>query len=117
MQKIPLSLAKSGMILAKPLLRDNGLVLVAENTELSETLLQRLERMDIQTITVQGHPVDLGDGGENPYAKRLARLDHLFRRHAQDAWMQKVREHIRQYFQLKSASATAVPEKTQGGDS
>lgn len=117
MQKIPLNLAKPGMILAKPLLRDNGLVLVAENTKLSETLLQRLERMDIQTITVQGHPVDLGDGGETPYAKRLARLDHLFRRHTKDAWMQKVREHIRQYLQLKSASVTAVPEKTQGGDS
>lgn len=117
MQKIPLNLAKPGMILAKPSLRDNGLVLVAENTELSETLLQRLERMDIQTITVQGHPVDLGDGGETPYAKRLARLDHLFRRHTKDAWMQKVREHIRQYFQLKSAGATVVPEKTQGGDS
>lgn len=105
------------MVLAKPLLRDNGLVLVAENTELSETLLERLGRMEIQTVTVQGHPVDLGDGGQNPYAKRLARLDHLFRRHDRDAWMQKVREHIRQYFQLKSAGATTASEKTQGGES
>lgn len=117
MQKIPLNLARPGMVLAKPVLRDNGLVLVAENTELSESLLQRLERMDIETITVQGHPVDLGDGGENTYAQRMSRLEHLFRRHGQDAWMLKVREHTRAFFQLKSAgSGPAGPSAGVRGD-
>ncbi|HDQ41103.1 MAG TPA: hypothetical protein ENN39_08780 [Desulfonatronum sp.] len=105
MQRIPLNLAKPGMALAKPILRDNGLVLVAENTELSESLLERLARMEIETITVQGNPVDLGDGGEGVHAQRLGRLEHLFRRHGQDPWMQKVRGHLQQYFQLKVAAA------------
>ncbi len=112
MQKIPLNLAKAGMALAKPVLRDNGLVLVAENTQLSESLLERLARMEIETITVQGHPVDLGDGGESIHAQRLARLEHLFRRHGQDPWMQKVYTHIREHLRLKAAasSAQASPE-------
>jgi hypothetical protein len=118
MQRIPLSLAKPGMTLAKPVLRDNGLVLVAENTELSESLLERLTRMEIETITVQGHPVDMGGGDESPYALRIARLERLFRRHVEDAWMQGVREHIRQYFQLKSvgAGSAAPPAGAPGGE-
>lgn len=121
MQKISLSLAKPGMALAKPILRDNGLVLVAENTELSESLLARLERMEIDTVTVQGHPVGLGDGGgDSPYALRLGRLEHLFRRYPQDPWMQKVHAHIQHYFQLKAASAgTKVSteiQATPGGE-
>ena len=114
MQKIPLNLAREGMKLAKPLLRDNGLVLVAENSELTGYLLERLERMEIAMITVQGNPVDLGGGGAaNPYAVRAGRLDHLFRKHAGDAWMRKNHEHLKEYFQLKAAGAAARDD--QGG--
>lgn len=119
MQKIPLNLAKPGMQLAKPILRDNGLVLVAENTELSQPLLERLERMEVAMITVQGHPIDLGDGGgDNPYVARADRLDHLFRRQAEDPWMTKLRIHFKEFFLLKSASANLavqVPEHSEPG--
>ncbi|SDB49784.1 hypothetical protein SAMN05660653_02443 [Desulfonatronum thiosulfatophilum] len=112
MQKIPLNLAREGMTLAKPILRDNGLVLVAENTELTGSLLERLERMEIAMVTVQGNPVDLGSGGgENPYSIRAGRLDRLFRKHADDPWMQKNKEHLKNYFLLKAASALAGGEK------
>ncbi|GAB6057048.1 hypothetical protein [Desulfonatronum parangueonense] len=114
MQKIPLNLAREGMKLAKPVLRDNGLVLVAENTELTGSLLERLERMEIAMVTVQGNPVDLGAGaGANPYSVRAGRLDHLFRKHESDPWMQKNKEHLKNYFQLKAASSVVVGE--QGG--
>ncbi|WP_035272411.1 hypothetical protein [Desulfonatronum thiodismutans] len=113
MQKIPLNLAKPGMSLAKPILRENGLVLVAENTELSESLLERLERMDVTMVTVQGNPVDLGGGGQNPYTNRVERLDHLFRKHGDDPWMVKLQTHLKDYFLLKAASATAVAESPE----
>lgn len=113
MQKIPLNLAKPGMKLAKPILRDNGLVLVAENTELSEALLERLDRMDVAMISVQGNPVNFGGGGKNPYAIRGERLGHLFRKHAGDPWMNKLRTHLQDYFQLKAASAAVVEQPTQ----
>lgn len=119
MQKIPLNLAKPGMKLAKPVLRDNGLVLVAENTELTESLLERLERMDIAMLTVQGNPVDLGGDGDgtNPYSARAARLDHLFRKHTQDAWMEKIKAHLKNYFLLKAAGAAVVGGAQEQGSS
>ncbi|MEK6591399.1 MAG: hypothetical protein AABZ11_12065, partial [Nitrospinota bacterium] len=60
MQKIPLSLAKPGMKLAKAVLNENGLILCGEGTELNEMLISRLAGMDIQRVTVEGHPVDTG---------------------------------------------------------
>lgn len=117
MQKIPLNLTKPGMKLAKPILRENGLVLVAENTELSESLLERLERMDVAMVTVQGNPVDLGGGGKNPYTIRIERLEHLFRKHGDDPWMAKLQTHLKEYFLLKAASATAVVESPERAES
>ncbi len=96
------------MKLAKPILRDNGLVLVAENSELSQSLLERLERMEIAMVTVQGNPVDLGDGGgSNPYSARAERLGHLFRKHGGDPWMGKIQGHLKEYFMFKAVSASA----------
>ena len=117
MQKIPLNLAKPGMKLARPILRDNGLVLVAEKTELSETLLERLERMDVSMVTVQGTPVVLdGEGGANPFTVRAERLDHLFRKQRDDPWMTRLHAHLRNYFLLKAASAAAVSETQVHGE-
>lgn len=116
MQKIPLNLAKPGMKLAKPILRDNGLVLVTENTELSEALLERLERMEVATVTVQGNPVVLdGEGGTNPYAIRAERLEHLFRKQRDDPWMSQLHAHLKNYFLLKAASAAAVAKPQEQG--
>ncbi len=117
MQKIPLNLAKPGMKLAKPILRENGLVLVAENSELSEALLERLERMDVTMVTVQGNPVDLGGGGKNPYTNRVERLEHLFRKHGDDPWMAKLQTHLKDYFLLKAASAAVVAESPEQSES
>jgi hypothetical protein len=111
MQKIPLSLAEPGMILAKPVLREGGLVLVAEGTELSEALLGRLKSMEIEAVTVEGAPVNLdGPGGDASAVARLARLDHLFRRLAVDPFMARVKEALHQYFQLKAASGRGAPK-------
>jgi len=117
MQKIPLKLAKSGMKLAKPILRDNGLVLVAEETLLSDSLLERLERMDVAMVTVEGNPVDLGaSGGDNPYTERAKRLEHLFRKQVNDPWMAQLRTHLYDYFQIKAAGATVTSDTSPQGE-
>ncbi len=109
MQKIPLNLAKPGMILDKPLLRDNGLVLVAEGTELSDTLLGRLLTMGIETIVVKGNPVDLdGAGGGSSFCQRAERMDHLFRKYQADPFMMKLKERLTEYFKLKAAAEAAA---------
>ncbi len=120
MQKIPLKLAKPGMVLAKPVLRDNGLVLMAEGAELSQALLDRLERMEVGSITVKGNPVDMeGASGGTQYAKVIERLDHLFRKYKSDPFMNKLKVHLRNYFQVKAAAeaaALAAEENDESGE-
>ncbi|WP_029893343.1 hypothetical protein, partial [Desulfohalovibrio reitneri] len=108
MQKIPLNLAKPGMKLGKPVLRDNNLVVVAQGTELSDSLLMRLENMGIERITVEGNPVDMGGAaGDTAASKRLERLDHLFRGHEGDKWMNQVKKFLTNYFRMKAAAEAA----------
>lgn len=105
MQKIPLNLAKPGMKLAKSVLKDNSIVIVAEGTELNESLLFRLENMNVDTITVEGNPVQIeGVGAGTSAAERLARLDHLFRRHGGDEWMVRVKKFLKHYFEIRAAA-------------
>jgi hypothetical protein len=62
MQKIALEKAAEGMVLAKPIVRENGLVLMGEGTELNEQLIERLKGLDITKVTVKGRPLGGEDG-------------------------------------------------------
>ncbi len=113
MQKIPLSLARKGMVLEKPVLRDNGLVLVAPGTEISDSLLAKLENMGVQSVTVEGHPVEMeGQAAPKSFQERIDGLDHLFRRYREDAWMNKLKELIRIYLKRRMATAEHAAKAT-----
>jgi len=108
MQKIPIDLAKPGMKLARAVTKENGMTIMAENMELTESLISRLENMKVDRITVHGHPVDMGGAGAGTvYAERIKRLDHLFRRLGDDKWMMRVKERMGQYFRIKAAAQEA----------
>lgn len=108
MQKIPLNLAKPGMKLAKAVERQDGLTVVGASVELTEALIERMAKMDIQRVVVEGSPVDLsGAGAGTVFSERLARLDHLFRRQARDPWMGKVKAFLARYFEIKAAAQAA----------
>ncbi|WP_027179973.1 hypothetical protein [Maridesulfovibrio bastinii] len=110
MQKIPVKLAAPGMKLAKPVTRENGMVVIAEGAELSETLISRLEQMKIERIMVQGNPLDLDGSGNSSWSKRAERLDNLFRRYKKDRWMTRVKGFFKEYFELKAAEQKAAEE-------
>lgn len=108
MQKIPIDLAAPGMTLAKAVTRENGMTIMAEGMELTDSLIERLQSMSIDRITVQGNPVDMGGTGSGTvYAERLERLDVLFRRYENDKWMKRVKDRMGQYFQIKAAAQEA----------
>lgn len=108
MQKIPIDLAAPGMKLAKPVTKENGMTIMAEDMELTESLISRLKTMEIERITVQGTPLDLGGAGAGTkYAERVERLDVLFRRYGKDKWMQRVKQRMAQYFRMKAAAQEA----------
>ncbi|MUM78805.1 hypothetical protein GKC30_14300 [Pseudodesulfovibrio sp. F-1] len=108
MQKIPIDLARPGMKLARPVLKDGGMVIMAEGMELSDSLIARLAAMKIDRITVEGQPVDLGGAGAGTrYAERVLRLETLFRRYGEDKWMVRVKERMVRYFRIKAAAQEA----------
>jgi hypothetical protein len=45
---------ESGMRLAKPVLNENGMVLMGEDTELTDPMIERLRRADTATVYVKG---------------------------------------------------------------
>jgi len=91
MQKIPLSLAKPGMKLAKSVLNEKGLVLCGEGVELSDALISRLSNMGIPKITVEGHPVDTGVA-EKPPEEQLRDLEKRFEKISSDPVMKMIKE-------------------------
>ncbi|WP_281761877.1 hypothetical protein [Pseudodesulfovibrio nedwellii] len=96
------------MKLAKPVLKEGGMTIMAEGMELTDSLISRLGNMKIERITVQGHPVDMGGAGAGTkWAERLERLDVLFRSHTEDKWMTRVKVRMGQYFQIKAAAQEA----------
>ena len=92
------------MVLAKPVQREDAMVLLAGGTELSTTLIKRLESMGVEQIVVEGNPVDM-DGLLATSSRTADDLDRLFRKHADNEFMMKLKAHLAEYFLLKAASA------------
>lgn len=78
MQKIPTAVAAEGMVLAQEIPLEGDRILCGKGTVLSESLIERLKRMEISHITVEGHPVALD--GEKTLETELQELDARFSR-------------------------------------
>ena len=94
------------------------MTIMAEDMELTESLISRLENMKIDRITVQGNPVDMGGAGAGTkFAERIERLDTLFRRYEKDKWMMRLKVRMGQYFQIKAAAQEARMKAMEALDS
>lgn len=111
MQKIPLSLAKPGMKLAKPITKANGMPIIAAGVELSDSLIARLDGMGIDKVFVVGDAVA---ASQNP-SERVSRLDPLFRRLEDDPFQKKVKGYLREYFTIKAAADAASASAEEKG--
>ncbi len=81
MQKIPINLAEAGMVLARDIYKNDnptGMPICGKGTELSDSLLNRLMQMGIQSLYVEGHPV--WQEGDKTLDEQLADLDTRFAR-------------------------------------
>lgn len=114
MQKIPLNLARPGMVLAKPVARADGIAVAAAGSEISQGLLDRLDTMGVTHLVVEGQPVKLdGQPGSTSFDKRLERLDFLFRKHTANPWMAQIRRLMDHYFRMRAASSAAMAQAAQ----
>lgn len=98
MQRILISLAKPGMVLAKDLVRPEnpaGPAICGKGMELTVSLIERLRNMGMQSLTVQGHPVWME--GDKTLNDLLLELDQRFSRVTQDPLTSSLKEIYRKY--------------------
>jgi len=92
MQNIPITLAAPGMIMAKEIKASDdpaSMTVCGKGVKLSESLIDRLRQMGIQSLFVEGHPIALE--GETTLEEMLAALDKRFIRVAGDPLMVKIK--------------------------
>ena len=93
MQNIPLAVAKPGMVLARNVTNPNspnGAPICGKGIPLTDSLIDRLVRMGVQSIIVDGHPIVVE--GESTLEEMLSKLDNRFRRVGEDPLMAKIKE-------------------------
>jgi hypothetical protein len=93
MQNIPLTLAKAGMVVAKEIKASEdpaGMTICGKGVKLTDSLINRLEQMGIQSVNVEGHPVKME--GESSVEEMLAALEHRFRRAGDDPLMLMIKD-------------------------
>lgn len=93
MQTIPMALAAADMVLARDIKRtDNpdGPPICGRGTVLTDSLVERLKNLGIQTVTVEGHPVWIE--GDVTLEDMLAELDRRFCKVDDVPLMQKLKE-------------------------
>jgi hypothetical protein len=94
MQQIVTAMAAEGMVLAQDVLTPEGRVLCGKGTELSTGLIERLKRMEIHSVTVEGHPLDVA--GEKSLQDELHDLDARFSRVEKIAPLMYLKKKIRE---------------------
>jgi hypothetical protein len=105
MQKIPMALAEAEMVLARDIFRDDssgGPPICGKGITLTESLIERLKKMGVKTIIVEGHPVRM-NGDKNPEEILLA-LDRRFKKVADDPLTCCLKNIYRKYYVKSSGS-------------
>lgn len=110
MQKVPITRASPGMILAKPVMGDKGLPLCAEGTELTEKLIDRLRAMNVPSVTVRGRPLASG-APEKTADERAREIEERFVRVTGDPLMDKVRDAVVAAVRQEEAENLALENK------
>ncbi len=86
MQRIALTKATPGMVLAQAVCRSDGPVLVGEGLTLTDSVIERIRQAGIGTVWVEGNP--LGAKGAVGNLRVIAeQLPFMFRRHKDNVFM------------------------------
>jgi len=79
MQKIPLNLAAAEMVLARDIFKNDsptGMPICGKSTVLTDSLINRLQQMGVQSLYVEGHPVWLE--GDRSLPEQMIELEKRF---------------------------------------
>lgn len=98
MQKIPLMLATADMVLARDVFRGNnpsGMPVCGKGTVLTDSLIARLEHLDVQSVYVEGHPV--WEDGDRTIDDVIRDLDFRFQKVIDDPLTVKLYETYKEF--------------------
>jgi len=112
MQRLPINLLESGMVVAKQVLNDKGMVLVSEGTELDDRTITRLENMGVTQVMVRGYPVKLAGYTPKGLAEKLADLDRGFSRAGDSKTMARLKVLVKSHFIRREEAMRAGEEAT-----
>lgn len=98
MQKIPFSLAQPGMRLARDVIRvdnPNGPPICGKGLVLTESLIERLANLEVQSITVHGNPLAIDEA--KTLQGDLESLERRFRFVSDDPLAERLKNVYRDY--------------------
>lgn len=99
MRKIPLSLAAPDMVLGRDIYREdnpNGLPICGRGMKLTDSLIERLKRLGVPSIIVEGNPD--GMDGARSREEMLQALDLRFKKVEGDAISDRLKNIYRQFY-------------------
>ncbi len=94
MPKIPVTKLQPGMILAKPIMTPNGMVMLGEGTELNEKWIDRIQDMEIASIFIDGPPVQT-----MPEEEAIANLNARFALVADKPHMNVIKKIVKEHIE------------------
>jgi len=111
-QRIPIKLAKEGMVLAKDAVTPEGQVLCGVDTSLNEELIARLKRQGVLVISVQGHPVRMP--GELSLSEKLKELDKRFSKVQNDPVLRALKHLLGEHLVVEEKGAEFLEKLKKG---
>lgn len=94
MKRVVIDELLPGMVLAKAVTNAAGLPVVAAGAELDGSIIERLRRLGLTAVYVDG---DAGDTTGKTLAELEAELEHRFRKVLQDPLQVNILRHIRDH--------------------
>lgn len=94
MPKIALDKLQPGMKLAKPVTNRNGLVMLAEDTELTATLIDKISDLDIAGVFIQGMTQP-----DIPLEEMLDGLDKRFQSVENEPYMDVIKQALKEHIE------------------
>lgn len=120
MQRIALTQAKPGMVLAQAVCRQDGPILAGAGLPLSDGVIDRIRQAGVGSVWVEGNPLG-GEGGVDNLRKTAESLPYLFRRHKDNVFMMTLCTVFGRHFSRRMAEQQALEDAAiaaaQSGDS
>ncbi len=92
MPKILVDKLMPGMKLSKPVKNESGMILLAEGTELSASLIERLAAMGVESVNI-----DAVEAPVKPKAVMLSELDSRFKKTESEPYMGLIKKIFKEH--------------------